>query len=180
MGGREISLVIRQPFCPVSGEEMNHLDLFSGPGEQALYLQTFFSEGTAGMGFEIFLECSRLLTRAKCDSGFYPPRSILCCVRTGTFVVFVQAGFKIVGETSVASTRLYQAFQDVNVVEAFQFSFSRLACQGEVRSDTYLAVITSGPASTRSTPWQSSICASLRTKTGGGGGSRTRVRKTST
>jgi hypothetical protein len=175
------------------------------------------------MGFEIFLECSRFLTRVKCDSGFYPPRSILCCVRTATFVVFVQAGFKIVGETSVASTRLYQAFQDVNVVEAFQISFSRLACQGEVRSDTYFAIGTFGPASTRSTPWQasfcaslrtilysglacqgevrsdtyfaigtfgpastgstpwqSSFCASLRTKPGGGGGSRTRVRKTST
>ena len=56
MGGREISLVIRQPFCSVSGEEMNHLDLFSGPGEQGLYLQMFFCEGTAGMGFEEVLE----------------------------------------------------------------------------------------------------------------------------
>ena len=140
---REISSVFRYPCGPALGKQADYL--FTESWEETLYLQTFLGEGTAGMGFEIFLECSRLLTRVKCDSGFYPPRSILCCVRTGTFVVFVQAGFKIVGETSVASTRLYQAFQDVNVVEAFQFSFSRLACQGEVWSDTYFAVITSGP-----------------------------------
>jgi hypothetical protein len=53
------------------------------------YLQTFLGEGSAGMGFKVFLKCSCLLRRAKCDSCFYPPRSMLCCVRTGTLVVFV-------------------------------------------------------------------------------------------
>ncbi len=35
--------------------------------------------------------------------------------------MLIQAGFKIVGETSVISTRVFKAFQDVNLVEAFQF-----------------------------------------------------------
>lgn len=90
---RKISSGLWYPFGPVPGKKVDHLDLFARPGEQVLYLQTFFGEGTTGMGFQIFFEGSGLLARAKCESGFYPPGSIFCSMRTGTFVVLFQASF---------------------------------------------------------------------------------------
>ena len=58
------------------------------------------------MRFQVFLEGSSLLVRAKGNSGFYLPGSVLGRMWTTTFVMFMEAGFKIIGKTRVVFSGL--------------------------------------------------------------------------